>query len=543
MRALVPWNRSSARISLALATAGGVGPPSNTQSIRAAARLAIGRDHFATSARNFCSRGLAAALLFAAVAAPSFATPAAKARTESWFEFFFHSKKVGFLYALDEPTTVEGRAAVHSLRRSVLVVRRADQVIHMESETDAWSELDGNPIRFKHVRTEGGARRTLEGTREGAVFAVRVDVGGTLTEKKHPLVKGTRYILSSAMDAFFKRDLAVGKKEVGQAILEEDGDVRPYTVEVKGKEGDLFIVQSEVAGIVSKELVTAAGLTTRTTVERLGAEFIGTTRDKALAAVDPTDIFGAAHLRTGVRLPKTERIDALTVRLRGKSGRPPKPITDARHKVTDKAKDSVVLVVKAEEVPPKSPKLGVLPKDPEGVKFLVETPYEQIKDERLQSAAKKAIGDATDTWTAAKRLNAFVHSNITKKSLAQAFSTAIEALEAKEGDCTEHAVLMSALAKTVGIPARLVTGLVYVGGEEGIFGYHEWVELRIGDRWVAMDPTFGQDLADVSHVKFSQGLSDADGLREAGIAAAELFGDLELTVLEYVEIGGKKTRP
>jgi len=102
------------------------------------------------------------------------------------------------------------------------------------------------------------------------------------------------------------------------------------------------------------------------------------------------------------------------------------------------------------------------------------------------------------------------------------------------------AVLFSALAKIAGIPTRLITGLVYVGGANNVFGYHEWVEVWMGDRWIAMDPTFGQDIADATHIKFTQGLSDPDGLRDAGVIAAGLIADLDLKVAEYKTAGGAK---
>lgn len=490
----------------------------------------------------------AAAALGCAVAVPAPAeaeapvAAAAKGRVETWYEFMFHGKKVGFLYALDEPTTVDGKPALHTLRRSILTVRRADQVIRMESDTDAWSEPNGRPIRFVHVRNEGGAARRLEGERAGDSFVVRVDVGGTLTEKKHPLTPDL--VFSSALDATFKTQLAVGKKKSGLALLEEDGEIRPYTMAVIRKEGPLFVVEGEVAGITSIDRVRATGQTVKTVVERLGAEFTEVSRDQALATVDPTDIFTAAHLRAGVRLPRTELLDELVVKLSGRSGRAPKVIEEGRQQVSNRLKASVDLKVRAEKAPTVSVPLAAGRKDPKLAKYLSATPYEAIADERIVTAAKGAIGDTTDTWIAARRINAFVYAHIKNKSLAQAFSTATEALTAREGDCTEHAVLFSALAKSVGIPTRLITGLVYVARpDEGVFGYHEWVEVRVGDRWIAMDPTFGQDLADVTHVKFSQGLSDADGLREAGVVAAELFGDLQLAVVEYTEVGGKKTKP
>lgn len=464
-------------------------------------------------------------------------------KRETWYHFKFGGKKVGFLYALDEPSNLEGQTAIHSHRRSLITVRRLENTITMEATTDAWADPNGKPIRFKHVRMEGGAPRNVEGTREGNVFKIRMEVGGKLTESSVPL-DGAVY-LSSSLDVITKRDLAVGKKMEGKAIIEENGEVQPFKATVTGteniKDGKAFIVESEVAGVVSKDWVLADGRTVRTVVERLGAEFIAASREDALALPATEDIFTAASLKTGVRLPSGDLLDEIVIDLRAKSGGTPrKPIDDKRQNVKPEGK-AFRLHIKSDDPPGKAPALPIKPPK-EVAKFLNETPYEATKDEVLTTEARKQIGGAKDAWEAAKLLNAFVYRHIKNKSLAKAFSTANEALASREGDCTEHAVLMSALSKIVGIPTRLVTGLVYVGGQDGTFGYHEWVEVWMGDRWIAMDPTFGQDIADPTHIKFTQGLSDPEGLREAGVAAAELFQNLELSVLEYVGADGTRKR-
>lgn len=484
-------------------------------------------------------RTTALALLFALTAAPQLASAKAE-RIETWYEFRFHGQKVGFLHAVDQPTTYEGKPATHSLRRSMITVRRQDNVLRMEATTDAWAQPDGTPIRFTHTRLEAGAPRKLEGHRDGDVIAIRIEVGGALSEKRHKLEPNM--YLSASLDQVFKRDLKVGKKLSGKVIIEEEGEVRAFSEVVTGTEktpeGEAFVVESEVAGVKSRELVLKNGRTIRSHSAKLGAEYVATSKEKALVLSDPADIFGAAKLLTKVRLPQTESLDALTVRLSGKSGNAPEVITDERQRVVTKSKGAIQLRIL--QVEPPSKKLSLPIKDPKLKRYLSETPYESLGDQRLVTAAKKAVGDTTDAWEAARRINAFVHGHIKNKSLAQAFSTANEALQSGEGDCTEHAVLFSALAKIAGIPTRLATGLVYVGTADGVFGYHEWVEVWLG-RWVPMDPTFGQDLADPTHIKFSQGLSDPDGLREAGIAAAALFGDLQLEVLE-AEVDGQRRR-
>ena len=76
------------------------------------------------------------------------------------------------------------------------------------------------------------------------------------------------------------------------------------------------------------------------------------------------------------------------------------------------------------------------------------------------------------------------------------------------GDCTEHALLFVALARAAGIPARQVHGLVHTDTGAGPALYwHEWAEILLDGRWVAVDPTFGQFPADATHLALGTGRS------------------------------------
>jgi len=70
-----------------------------------------------------------------------------------------------------------------------------------------------------------------------------------------------------------------------------------------------------------------------------------------------------------------------------------------------------------------------------------------------------------------------------------------------KGDCNEHAVLFAALTKAVGIPVKVVLGVVYLDGR---FYYHAWNEVYLG-KWVPVDSTFGQMPSDATHIKFIEG--------------------------------------
>jgi len=102
------------------------------------------------------------------------------------------------------------------------------------------------------------------------------------------------------------------------------------------------------------------------------------------------------------------------------------------------------------------------------------------------------------------------------KKLATHLPTASTVLDKKVGDCTEHTWLTVALARAAGIPARPLYGLAYTGDGESIFAYHAWVEVAVPDatgveRWLAIDPTWGEAEADATHIVLGSSLGEVAG--------------------------------
>jgi transglutaminase superfamily protein len=72
------------------------------------------------------------------------------------------------------------------------------------------------------------------------------------------------------------------------------------------------------------------------------------------------------------------------------------------------------------------------------------------------------------------------------------------------GDCTEHSLLLTALARAAGIPARPVAGITYMGDELRKFGWHEWVEVALDGHWVQVDPSWAEPVANATHIKLEE---------------------------------------
>jgi hypothetical protein len=152
---------------------------------------------------------------------------------------------------------------------------------------------------------------------------------------------------------------------------------------------------------------------------------------------------------------------------------------------------------------------------------LAEEPLLQVHDMRIAMLAVRIAGPDRDPRVVAEKINRWVHDSL-RKVVTFSVPNALEVLRTRRGDCNEHTQLYVALARAIGIPARIATGLAYAGGK---FYYHAWPEVYLRD-WVAIDPTFGQFPADAAHLRFVVG----------GLARqTELFrliGNLKIQVVE-----------
>ena len=122
--------------------------------------------------------------------------------------------------------------------------------------------------------------------------------------------------------------------------------------------------------------------------------------------------------------------------------------------------------------------------DPKRELELESSRFIQSDNATIRQTAQKIVGDEKDPVKAAKLINRWVYSNL-KKVPTPSVPDAYSVLMNKQGDCNEHAVLAAALARSVGIPSRVVVGVVY---SEGAFYFHAWVNYWAGERWFSGDP-------------------------------------------------------
>jgi transglutaminase-like putative cysteine protease len=167
------------------------------------------------------------------------------------------------------------------------------------------------------------------------------------------------------------------------------------------------------------------------------------------------------------------------------------------------------------------------PADPDAKNYLAPEVFIESDAPEIRAEAEAAVRHITGNRARAEALTRYVNAILEKKPTVS-LPSAREVLRTRIGDCNEHTVLYVAMARAIGLPARIAVGLAFV---RGAFYYHAWPEVYIDEGsargyWVPVDPTFNQFPADGTHLRLARG-----GLDKQAVILP-LIGRLKITVLD-----------
>ena len=153
----------------------------------------------------------------------------------------------------------------------------------------------------------------------------------------------------------------------------------------------------------------------------------------------------------------------------------------------------------------------------------------QSDDPLVVEISREAIGDEKDPWKAATAMESYVSAHMTKSGFTTAFASAAEVAKSRKGDCTEHAVLLVAMARAAGIPARVAMGLVYY---QKAYAYHMWTEVHIDGRWIPLDATLGKGGIGAAHLKVSHSNLKGASPYAGFLPVLKIIGQLKIEIEE-----------
>ncbi len=170
--------------------------------------------------------------------------------------------------------------------------------------------------------------------------------------------------------------------------------------------------------------------------------------------------------------------------------------------------------------------------DPPPAEYLARSTYIDTEDPLIIELAKKGRENAAGPVEIAEKLCRFVAEYIHKKDLGVGFATASEVAKRREGDCTEHGVLLAALARASKLPSRTVAGLLLVPGRKDEFGYHMWTQVWLNGEWGDLDAAMDQTECDATHIALATlSLSEDNALSQV-VTLTSILGKLKIEVLD-----------
>ncbi|GLC89625.1 transglutaminase family protein [Lysinibacillus piscis] len=119
-------------------------------------------------------------------------------------------------------------------------------------------------------------------------------------------------------------------------------------------------------------------------------------------------------------------------------------------------------------------------------------------------------------------------------------TTAEEAFDLKAGVCQDYTHIMLGILRYCGIPARYISGYLYVGEDDDLIGdtaTHAWVEIMVpGIGWIGLDPTNNVEVLD-NHIVLCVGrdyrdVSPVEGVYQGGGHTLEV--KVDVTKIEHL---------
>jgi transglutaminase-like putative cysteine protease len=143
--------------------------------------------------------------------------------------------------------------------------------------------------------------------------------------------------------------------------------------------------------------------------------------------------------------------------------------------------------------------------------FVAERPPHIVFTEPLRLFSQQVVGDETNPWRIAQKLYAAVDRIPWAGAIEYSTISNISdyALHAGHADCGQQTLLLMALLRLNGVPARWQSGMIY--SDTGYSNLHDWGWLYIAPfGWMPMDVMFGRlDSADPAIANFYFGGLDA----------------------------------
>jgi len=430
----------------------------------------------------------------------------------------------------------DGEELLEVAERQVITIALGGEPMRVVDDLVTQYRQDLTPVRWELRLDKLGVIQKVSARREGNSLRVITEEAGRRREQ------------TLALPEDFSSELAVFAAVARGAL--KPGESRTLTAFVP----QVSALDTETITVGEPEVISVQGeaqrcYPLRVTMQQVGSEIRAwvnqrgevvryqlptllnalverVSQTEALAQLSPLVLANSIGLDRA--LPRTETLTKVTLRATAMGQDVAALVPSSRRQQTEPTEDGATKITVWRQQPPRqSVNLPVVQADLAA--YLRATPMAQSEDPQIQRLARRIVGEEQSAWPAAVALHNWVYRNLTKVESEPRPITALEVLEQKRGDCSEHALLLATLARAVGIPSRLIAGLSALGDK---YFYHAWVEVWVGE-WVEMDPTWNQTLVDAGHLRLAESAMDEVSFARMSLETGRTLGTLSLRVIDY----------
>lgn len=458
---------------------------------------------------------------------------------EHWYNLHMMNKKIGFVHTFLEKTIYNNEEMLRIKTDINMELSGLGKKFTIETNRIEYLDSELKPRYFFSTSNESGEKHT-EGKIIDNIAYISTTLNGKTTKVEVPIPNDT-ISENAAVEYMLKRKKLEVDEELNYHIFSYDL-LKPVEsqMNVIGKENltyqsdnlEVFLIETKLdilGGIKNRIWMTEDGITYKSSTDMMGFAMVATKTNKTTAVGDTDEIdimLQSRIIPTGIR--SKVGASSLVAELRLTNGNLIDTIVDNhRQSLELNGERTGVLSIQVSDID-ETNCLNLPIQNTDFDEFLSPSTYIESDNEEIKKKAELVINREVNSWKAAKKLSDWVFNTITDKNLSGGYSTSLATLETQSGDCTEHTVLFIALARSVGIPSRICTGLILTGGG---FYYHFWPEVYVG-RWVQMDPSIGQDIADANHIQLGGSVLESNTMIEFTEGSFRTMNQLEINIRE-----------
>jgi protein-glutamine gamma-glutamyltransferase len=416
-----------------------------------------------------------------------------------WYGLYLQGKKIGYFHIVRDKKEDVVRESFSLVMRLVSFGKKVEMTMEQTLRFDA--KPPHALLGGEFTQSDGMTRQKISLARKGDGYELTHEAGGQKQTKQHGPID---YTLADSMAA----ELWIRRgPKVGDEMAHRDFDLQELKLDIQRSK--VKAIKTSLAGGVKVRYYEIESESDRQMIQILSRnddqgrmlsgqfaifEMRLEPEEEAKNAAYSQDLFVQGMVKIDRPLGNTADVTELVVEVKGIQDKTFENGPRQRVAPGDEPGTAIIKLGKKHGVEAKAT-------EEEIKENLQETLSYPISHPRIKKLAEQAVGDAQTPRDKVKRIVSFVKDYI-RPHLSASLPNIHDLCDKKKGDCKSYALLFNTLARAAGIPAREVSGLLYIGDDQKSFGGHAWNEVVLDGVWVPIDASMRQTEVDATHVSF-----------------------------------------